>query len=85
MAKILEFKAPKGKSKKTANTRNKKSSVSPLVNKNVNKPKNPGNALCREGHHKWEVDKSTDFAVKKGQLITVYRCKHCGKTKTKTE
>lgn len=73
MAKILEFKAPVAKPKKTGKSTGKKTK------------QRPGNALCREGHHKWVVDKSTDFAVKKGKLLTLYRCMHCGITKTKAE
>ena len=42
-----------------------------------------GEALCRNGHHKWEVVKSDPFAVQRGELITRYRCKRCGKEKTR--
>ncbi|MBD2858054.1 hypothetical protein IB286_03470 [Spongiibacter sp. KMU-158] len=38
--------------------------------------------LCREGHHKWKVDKAKQFDVKQGKLVTVYRCERCGKLKT---
>lgn len=85
MAKILEFKAPKRKAKKsTKSPAEKPLTIMPMAKK-PQKQKKPGNALCREGHHKWEVDNSTDFAVKKGRLVTVYRCKHCGITKIKSE
>ena len=48
------------------------------------KQKHKGNTLCRTGHHKWELDKSTQFGVKQGKLLTLYRCKRCGKTRSKT-
>lgn len=38
--------------------------------------------LCREGHHKWKVDKAKQFDVKRGKLVTVYRCQRCGLEKT---
>ena len=46
--------------------------------------KKTGNSLCREGHHKWEVVKETQFEVKQGKLVTLYRCKRCGISKTKS-
>lgn len=52
--------------------------------------KKPGRAkpvdqtLCRNGHHKWGVVKTDPFAVKKGGLITRYRCVRCGKEKNTT-
>ena len=45
------------------------------------KQKHKGKTLCRHGHHKWAVDKEKQFDVKKGKLVTVYRCKRCGKIK----
>lgn len=42
-----------------------------------------GNTLCRSGFHKWEVLNEKQFDVKQGKLITVYRCKRCGMTKSK--
>lgn len=42
-----------------------------------------GNTLCRSGFHKWEVQNEKQFDVKRGKLITVYRCKRCLKTKSK--
>ncbi len=47
------------------------------------KEKHRGNTLCRHGHHKWLVDKERQFDVKQGKLVTVYRCKRCGKTRVK--
>ena len=37
------------------------------------------NTLCRNGHHKWQVVTSDPFAVRRGELVTRYRCKRCGK------
>ncbi len=42
-----------------------------------------GNTLCRSGFHKWEVQNEKQFDVKRGKLITVYRCKRCLKIKSK--
>lgn len=47
------------------------------------KAKASDQTLCRNGHHKWRVVKSDPFAVKRGELITRYRCERCGKEKTK--
>lgn len=44
--------------------------------------KHKGNTLCRNGFHKWEVDNSKPFDVAQGKLLTLYRCKRCGATKT---
>ena len=49
------------------------------------KEKHKGKTLCRNGFHKWEVDKSKPFAVKEGKLLTMYRCKRCGATQAKAE
>ncbi len=43
--------------------------------------KSRGKTLCREGFHKWVVWKDKQFDVKKGKLVTVYRCSRCGETK----
>lgn len=40
-----------------------------------------GNTLCRNGHHKWVVDKESIFDVKLGKLVTRFRCARCGETK----
>jgi hypothetical protein len=47
------------------------------------KEKHKGNTLCRNGHHKWAVDTTRQFDVKKGKLVTLYRCTRCGKTRTR--
>ncbi len=44
--------------------------------------KHKGKSLCREGFHKWVVEKNSVFDVKQGKLVTVKRCKRCGKTLT---
>ena len=44
-----------------------------------------GNTLCRNGHHKWEVDKASVFDVKLGHLVTRYRCARCGATKVSAD
>jgi hypothetical protein len=47
------------------------------------KQKHKGKTLCRNGHHKWTVDKERQFDVKQGRLVTLYRCSRCGKTRTR--
>jgi hypothetical protein len=44
--------------------------------------KHKGKGLCREGFHKWITEKNSVFDSKKGKLITLQRCKRCGKTRT---
>ena len=43
-----------------------------------------GKTLCKEGFHKWIIVKERSFDVKQGKLVTQYRCKRCGCTKTLT-
>lgn len=45
------------------------------------KEKHKGKTLCRHGHHKWVVDKEKQFDVKRGKLVTVYRCSRCNEQK----
>ena len=40
--------------------------------------------LCREGFHKWAVWQDKQFDVRRGKLVTVYRCSRCGATKVET-
>jgi hypothetical protein len=47
--------------------------------------KHKGKSLCREGFHKWQVVNEQKFDVKKGKLITKYRCQRCGKEKVETK
>ena len=48
------------------------------------KDKHKGRTLCKSGFHKWEVVE-TPFDVKKGKMLTTYRCSRCGKTKTESK
>ena len=43
--------------------------------------KHKGKTLCKSGFHKWAVVNEKQFDVKQGKLVTVYRCKRCGKQK----
>ncbi len=43
--------------------------------------KHKGNTLCRSNFHRWEIVQSQHFDVKAGKLVTVSRCKRCGKMK----
>jgi len=47
------------------------------------KDKNKGKTLCKNGFHKWAVDKNKQFDVKSGKLVTIYKCTRCGVFKTK--
>ncbi len=44
--------------------------------------KHRGKTLCKSGFHKWEVVGRQPFDVKKGRLVTLYRCTRCGATRT---
>lgn len=44
--------------------------------------KHKGKTLCKSGFHKWEVVQEKQFDVKQGKLVTLYRCKRCGATKS---
>lgn len=44
-----------------------------------------GNTLCRNGHHKWALDKQQVFDVKLGRLVNRYRCQRCGATRVRAE
>ena len=41
-----------------------------------------GNILCKEGHHKWVIDKEKQFDSREGRLVTLFKCSRCGKKKT---
>jgi hypothetical protein len=49
------------------------------------KEKHRGKTLCRNGHHKWVVDKAKQFDVKEGKLVTLYRCARCDKTRVRAD
>ena len=48
------------------------------------KNKHKGRTLCKSGFHKWIVI-DTPFDVKKGKMLTAYRCSRCGETKTESK
>lgn len=50
--------------------------------KPAEKAKAKTKTLCDSGFHKWQIEKSQRLDVKRGKLVTVYRCKHCGAVKT---
>ena len=49
------------------------------------KEKHKGKLLCRHGHHKWQVDKAKQFDVRRGKLVTVYRCSRCDEVRVTTD
>lgn len=46
------------------------------------KEKAKGITLCRNGHHKWEIDQRKQFDVQSGKLVTIRRCQRCPATRT---
>lgn len=42
------------------------------------RPSPEGKMLCKSGFHKWEVVQKNPFDVKRGKLVTIYRCRRCG-------
>lgn len=48
------------------------------------KDKHKGKTLCLSGFHKWEVV-NNPFDVKKGKLVSQYRCVRCGATKSEAK
>jgi hypothetical protein len=44
--------------------------------------KHRGKFMCRSGFHKWEIVQEKQFDVKQGRLVTLFRCRRCGATKT---
>ncbi|WP_126453412.1 hypothetical protein [Sulfuriflexus mobilis] len=46
--------------------------------------KNKGKTLCKNGFHQWQIVTARRFDVKQGQLVTEFRCRRCGVTRTKT-
>lgn len=53
--------------------------------KNVRQQKGKQSTLCGNGFHSWEVVTGNRFDVKAGKLVTQYRCKRCGTTRTTAE
>jgi len=45
--------------------------------------KHRGNTLCRNGHHKWEIEQDSVFDSKQGRLVTRSKCSRCGKIRVK--
>jgi hypothetical protein len=41
-----------------------------------------GKTLCKSGFHKWEIFQKKPFDVRQGRLVTSYRCKRCGATRS---
>ena len=44
--------------------------------------KNKAKTLCLHNFHKWKVVSERKFDIKQGRLVTLLRCKRCGKEKT---
>lgn len=48
------------------------------------KPAPVKSTLCANGHHRWVQVKADPFDVKKGKLVTRYRCDKCGKERVES-
>lgn len=44
-------------------------------------PKREGRGLCQHGFHQWKIWQDKQFDVRRGKLVTVYRCARCGAEK----
>ncbi|MEM1433823.1 MAG: hypothetical protein AAGG11_07215 [Pseudomonadota bacterium] len=66
MSKVVSIDKARSKNRKTAR----------------NKAKAAGNTLCRNGFHKWQIVKESQFDVKRGRLVTVRRCSRCDAVRT---
>jgi len=40
--------------------------------------KHRGRILCQRGLHRWQLVTERKFDVKRGKLVTEYRCSRCG-------
>ncbi len=49
------------------------------------KKKAQGKTLCKSGFHQWEPITSNAFDVKRGKLVSAFRCKRCGKEKNESK
>lgn len=47
------------------------------------KEKAKSHTMCKSGFHKWEIVSEQKFDAKQGKLVTLSRCKRCGKEKVK--
>ncbi len=79
MADILPFRRPRSSVKQDG----AKASRAERSSQASNSEKPGGDTLCRNGHHKWEVDTAKQFDVKAGRLVTAYRCSRCGKVRVR--
>lgn len=43
--------------------------------------KHKGKTLCRSGFHKWQIVTEKTFDVRRGLLVTAYKCVRCGEEK----
>ncbi len=48
-----------------------------------NKVTSKGKTMCANNHHKWKIKTDSQFDVKSGKLVTVYRCERCGALKNR--
>lgn len=51
------------------------------VAKDARQAKAAGVTLCRRGFHRWVIDKTPQFDVKLGRLVTRRVCERCGEAR----
>ena len=72
MSNIIPF----GRSKNTKQTKQTKQTKKKRTPDKA--PAAGGNIMCRNNHHKWQIDQSQRFDTQSGKLITVDICQRCG-------
>jgi len=58
------------------------SNILPFKPRAKKKPKR--STLCENNHHKWEVEKQSQFDVKNGKLVTIEKCSKCGQKRIRS-
>ncbi len=52
--------------------------VIPFARSRRRRERAEGRSLCRNGFHRWAPEGETRFDVRKGRLVSVFRCQRCG-------
>ena len=51
--------------------------------KAVRRKRAEGRTLCDSGFHKWQVVTERRFDVRQGKLVSLERCRRCGRERTR--
>jgi len=57
--------------------------ILPFKRLNKKKKNAKGNIMCKNNHHKWQIQKEQQFDVKSGKLVTVEKCSRCEKVRNR--